>query len=118
MWCWLSLGGFSTFATGRTRQCKGPVDRRTQVLFMQLFVRMRARDVVARSAILVVEVWLALLLASPLRAGPMDREVAEWVILNGGSVRLKGQDERIRELTKLPAADFHLELADLVGTNI
>src|SRR3954447_22960615 len=36
----------------------------------------------------------------------------------GGSVRLEGQDGRIRELTKLPAADFHLELADLVGTNI
>ena len=36
----------------------------------------------------------------------------------GGSVRLEGQDERIREVTRLPAADFHLELADLVGTNI
>ena len=36
----------------------------------------------------------------------------------GGSVRLEGQDGRIRELTDLPAADFHLELADLVGTNI
>ena len=78
-----------------------------------------ARDTLARSAILLVGTWLALSLASsPLRAEPLDREVAEWVILMGGSVRLEGQDGRIRELTQLPAADFHLELADLVGTNI
>ena len=56
--------------------------------------------------------------SSTLRAEPADRQVAEWVILMGGSVRLEGQDARIRELTDLPAADFHLELADLVGTNI
>src|SRR6476660_8104492 len=43
---------------------------------------------------------------------------ARAAIRVGGSVRLDGQDERIRELTKIPAADFHLELADLVGTNI
>ena len=78
-----------------------------------------ARDARFRSAILVVEIWFALSLASsPLRAEPLDRQVAEWVILSGGSVRLEGQDGRIRELTKLPAADFRLELADLVGTNI
>jgi hypothetical protein len=39
------------------------------------------------------------------------------VLLSGGSVRLEGRDERIREVTKLPADDFHLELVDLVGTN-
>ncbi len=58
------------------------------------------------------------MMARPVRAEPADRQVAEWVILMGGSVRLHGAQERIRELTMLPAADFRLELADLVGTNI
>ena len=30
----------------------------------------------------------------------------------------RGQPERVREATALPAGDFHLELVDLVGTNI
>src|SRR3954452_20086185 len=78
-----------------------------------------ARDDFARPAILAAGFWLALsLTSSPLRAEPPDRQVAEWVILMGGSVRLEGQDERIRELSKLPPTDFHLEMADLVGTNI
>src|SRR3954451_19069297 len=78
-----------------------------------------ARDDFARPAILAAGFWLALsLTASTLRVEPLDRQVAEWVILMGGSVRLEGQDGRIRELTDLPAADFHLELVDLVGTNI
>ena len=51
-------------------------------------------------------------------AEPQDRQVAEWVLLMGGSVRLEGRAERIREVTQLPAADFQLELVDLVGTNI
>ena len=55
---------------------------------------------------------------SPLLADPQDRQVAEWALLLGGSVRLEGRPERIREVTKLPAGDFHLELVDLVGTNI
>jgi hypothetical protein len=59
--------------------------------------------------------WLA---GPPLYADPRDRPVAEWVILVGGSVRLEGVPGRIRDLTKLPADDFHLELVDLVGTNI
>ena len=82
-------------------------------------MNLMARDARARSVILVIETWLALsLVSSPLRAEPLDRQVAEWVILQGGSVRLEGQEGRIRELTQLPAADFRLELADLVGTNI
>src|SRR6516164_9097148 len=73
----------------------------------------------ARRAILVPGIWLALFFAPrPLLAAPADRQVAEWVILMGGSVRLEGHDGRIRELTELPGTDFHLELVDLVGTNI
>src|SRR4051794_565290 len=56
--------------------------------------------------------------ATTLRAAPQDRQVAEWAILFGGSVRLEGQAARIREVTDLPASDFALELVDLVGTNI
>src|SRR5579872_472402 len=57
-------------------------------------------------------------LAQPLQADPLDRQVAEWVLLQGGSVRLAGQTERVRDTTDLPAADFQLELVDLVGANI
>src|SRR4051812_23766377 len=53
-----------------------------------------------------------------LRAERQDRQVAEWAILLGGSVRVEGKPDRIRELPKLPAEDFSLELIDLVGTNI
>src|SRR5262249_30161027 len=56
--------------------------------------------------------------AAPLMAEPQDRQVAEWAILLGGSVRLEGRPERVRDLTRLPTGDFHLELVDLVGTNI
>src|SRR5262245_32716081 len=58
------------------------------------------------------------ILASPLRAEPQDRQVAEWALLLGGSVQVEGKPERIRDVTRLPAGDFHLELIDLVGTNI
>ena len=54
----------------------------------------------------------------PLRAEPLDRQVAEWVMLLGGSVRLEGDVERTTELTDLPTQGFHLELVDLVGANI
>src|SRR5438270_9227722 len=51
-------------------------------------------------------------------AEPQDRQVAEWTILLGGSVRVEGRPERFRDLTKLPTDDFYLELVDLVGTNV
>ena len=64
-------------------------------------MNMMARDTLARPPVLVVGIWLVLSLApSTLRAEPLDRQVAEWVILMGGSVRLEGQDGRIRELTQ------------------
>ena len=47
-----------------------------------------------------------------------DRRVAEWVLLQGGSVRLAGMAGRVWEVTKLPDAEMQLELIDLVGTNI
>src|SRR5688572_6999343 len=59
------------------------------------------------------------LLCGPASAAPVDRQVGEWVLLMGGSVRLEGQPDRIRAGAPLPAGDdFHLELVDLVGTNI
>src|SRR5688500_7720311 len=82
---------------------------------MPAFVPIRA--IAVRSAVAVAAFAFALC-AVTLRAEPLDRQAAEWVLLLGGSVRLEGRSERIREVTKLPAEDFHLELADLVGTNI
>jgi Leucine-rich repeat (LRR) protein len=84
-------------------------------------LRRVARTVESRLAIAasVVATWCLLSAAAPpLQAGPLDRQVAEWVLLMGGSVRLEGGSDRIREVTQLPADDFHLELADLVGTNL
>jgi Leucine-rich repeat (LRR) protein len=49
---------------------------------------------------------------------PPDRQVAEWAILMGGSVRLVSEAEHIHEISELPATDFHLEHLNLVGTNI
>src|SRR6266487_2433872 len=72
-----------------------------------------------RLAVLVLTAGLCVSVsATPLRAEPQDRQVAEWATLLGGSVRLEGRPERVRDLTKLPAGDFCLELVDLVGTNI
>src|SRR4051812_49454352 len=69
------------------------------------------RMALAAAALLSVNGSLAL-------AAPQDRQVAEWVLLQGGSVRLEGDSRRIRDVTQLPANDFSLELVDLVGTNI
>src|SRR5688500_7333386 len=72
----------------------------------------------ARLAAWIV-IWLAVPVAArPLAAEPLDRQVAEWTILMGGSVRVEGQADRILEVSQLPAGDFQLELVDLVGTNI
>src|SRR6059058_2174070 len=72
-----------------------------------------------RHTILAIIAGLGSTIAAPaLLAEPQDRQVAEWVILQGGSVRLEGRADCIRDLTQLPADDFHLELVDLVGTNI
>src|SRR4051812_20650025 len=67
---------------------------------------------------LLLALWLALATAQPLAAELPDRQAAEWTILMGGSVCVEGQPEQIRELRDLPTGDFHLELVDLVGTNI
>src|SRR5262245_37974968 len=72
-----------------------------------------------RLAMVGLGCWISQLAGAPrVQAEPLDRQVAEWVILMGGSVRLEGQEPRIREVTELPASDFHVELVDLVGTNI
>src|SRR5262245_25073612 len=73
---------------------------------------------IGRLTILAVAVLCFVGAAAPLMAEPRDRQVAGWTILLGGSVRLEGRPERVRDLTRLPPGDFHLELVDLVGTNI
>ena len=70
-----------------------------------------------------VAIFLALLLflaagSRSLSAEPLDRQVAEWVLLMGGTVRVEGAQDRIQDVTALPDDDFQLELVDLVGTNI
>src|SRR5687768_2455439 len=67
---------------------------------------------------LVIAISLAFSAARSLHAEPQDRQVAEWVLLSGGSVRLEGAVERVRDAAALPAGDLRLELVDLVGTNI
>ncbi|MBI3467901.1 MAG: hypothetical protein HY000_33255, partial [Planctomycetes bacterium] len=83
---------------------------------MNASAHVRCRDV--RTRFLLPATFLLLFPAVPLRAEPQDRQVAEWVLLLGGSVGLEGQTERVRDVTRLPSGDFRLELVDLVGTNI
>ena len=47
-----------------------------------------------------------------------QRQVAEWVIREGGRVMVNGQRQVIDDLAKLPAAPFRLTTVDLVGTII
>ena len=47
---------------------------------------------------------------------PSDRAAAEWVIRNGGSVKIAGK--LVNTLADLPAGDFRLNGVDLIGTII
>src|SRR5436190_19571709 len=85
---------------------------------MSASVHAVSRNSALRLAMLAVAASLWMSAAAPLRAEPQDRQVAEWAILLGGSVRLEGRPERVRVVTKLTPGEFHLELVDLVGTNI
>ena len=69
---------------------------------MPNLLRVDQRTANARRVILASIAWLCLSSVAPLWAEPQDRQVAEWVILSGGSVRLEGHPERIREVTQLP----------------
>src|SRR5436190_19095541 len=85
---------------------------------MSASVHAVSRNSALRLAMLAVAASLWMSAAAPLRAEPQDRQVAEWTMLLGGSVKLEGRPERIRELTELPDGDYSLELVDLVGTNV
>ncbi len=78
-----------------------------------------SRSVLARGVMLWALAALGLLVVVPsVWADSLDRKVAEWVLLLGGSVRLDGQQDRTREISELPREDFRIELVDLVGANI
>ncbi len=51
-------------------------------------------------------------------SGAPERQIAEWVIRQGGRVMVDGQRQVIDELAELPAAPFRLTAVDLVGTTI
>ena len=50
------------------------------------------------------------------RAQESERAVAQWIIRLNGSVTLEPNAEPVRDLAKLPAADFHIVGIDLTGT--
>ncbi|MBZ2178270.1 MAG: hypothetical protein K7J47_11250 [Acidobacteria bacterium] len=54
---------------------------------------------------------------APLLAGPADRTVAEWTLLQGGRVGLNGSPRPLADIAELPAADFALTLLDWVAVN-
>jgi hypothetical protein len=58
---------------------------------------------------------VALVVAGILSAG--DRDVAEWVIRQGGTVKIEGRQQPIRILEDLPE-DLRLVGVDLIGTLI
>ncbi len=47
-----------------------------------------------------------------------ERQVAEWVIRQGGQVKINGRRQVIDELAKLPVKSFRLTAIDLIGTTI
>ena len=80
-------------------------------------VSCRYRNAGTHVAIVLLAISLSTAI-KPLQAEPLDRQVAEWVLLMGGSVRVEGQAEQTTKMTDLPSQDFHLEVVDLVGANI
>ncbi len=47
-----------------------------------------------------------------------DRPAAEWVIRNGGNVRIAGRAERVSALPDLPDGDVRVIAVDLVGSTV
>src|SRR5271156_5543670 len=59
------------------------------------------------------------LLASAILAmAASEREVAEWVIRQGGRVVLEGSRTQLRDLSELPSGDAHITGVDLTNTLI
>ncbi|MES1258860.1 MAG: hypothetical protein ABUS51_10535, partial [Acidobacteriota bacterium] len=59
---------------------------------------------------------LFLALSSVLAA--MERDVAEWVIRQGGRVTINGQRRALAQLSELPSGELQLTGVDLLGTTI
>lgn len=51
-------------------------------------------------------------------SGVPDRQIAEWILHQGGRVMVNGQRQVIDDLTKLPATPFRITGVDLIGTMI
>jgi internalin A len=70
----------------------------------------------------VRKIWVlacfAMLCKVLVASGAPERQVAEWVIREGGRVMVNGQRQVIDDVAKLPAAPFRLTTIDLVGTII
>src|SRR5579863_1925292 len=47
-----------------------------------------------------------------------EREVAEWVVRQGGRVVLEGNRTPLRDLSELPSGDLHITCVDLTNTII
>ena len=47
-----------------------------------------------------------------------DRQVAEWVLFEGGQLSVEGNPARIQDVSALPSGDFFLETLDLTGTTV
>ena len=58
----------------------------------------------------------ALLLFAAAAQAATEREVAEWVLRWEGSLILEGSNAPIRDLSLLPAGDFHIASIDLTAT--
>ncbi|MDZ4800768.1 MAG: amidohydrolase family protein [Bryobacteraceae bacterium] len=56
--------------------------------------------------------------ATQTAASSDDRSTAEWVIRNGGSVRIAGRPTPVATLADLPGTAFRITAVDLVGTTI
>jgi len=76
-------------------------------------MRMAKARALIRLALLVV------FLGAVAGASPVsERQIAEWVIRQGGQVQVNGQRHVIADLSHLPAAPFRITGIDLIGTTI
>ncbi len=61
---------------------------------MRAVIDVRSRNNGVQVMACSIVVWLCVIAGTgPLRAEPLDRQVAEWVNLMGGTVRLSGRTE-------------------------
>ncbi len=85
-------------------------------------MRKAAPEVRMNAGWLASMAWLrfcfCLLASAVLAMAATEREVAEWVVRQGGRVVLEGSRTPLRDLSELPAGELHITGVDLTNTTV